>query len=515
MIQVKTKQVLLKFFCIILLFFKAGLFTSISSHAVTASVDHPNILMICVDDLNDWVGFLGGHPQAKTPNMDKLASKGVNFTNAHCTAPGCSPSRNALLFGVEPHKSGLYPFYNLNNVNAESLDRYMPMPLLFRENGYETVGISKVWHNPDNKYRQKEQWDEYVMYGTGKKDKALIKEKGYHPEPFNKRTIACPANNPLSDFGDYKAAQHAVRFLEKDHSEPFFLAVGFILPHTSFIMPEANWDRFLDPIAEPAIKANDLNDVPLVGQSNAQIYVEIPVRQDQAWEEIRRGYLASVNFTDDNVGRVLDALGRSSYSDNTVVVLWSDHGYHLGEKRTFSKFSLWEEATRTPLIIYDPRNKSGNGQSCSQPIGLINIYRTLCELSGLKTPDYVDGISLVPWLSEPKLPKEQPALITWGRGNYSLRLNQWRYTRYFDGTEELYDHHQDPYEWNNLASRPEYKDMMQKLASTWLPKQEAAQVITGRELYNVSDADQPEKMIKSYQRYVKRYKKAGLLPPLD
>ena len=155
MLRVKVKQVLL--------FFKAVLLTFMGSHAVTASADQPNILMICVDDLNDWVCFFGGLPQAKTPNMDKLASKGVNFTNAHCTAPGCSPSRNALLFGVEPYKSGLYPFYNLNNVNAESLDRFIPMPLLFRENGYETVGISKVWHNPDNKYRQKEQWDEYVL----------------------------------------------------------------------------------------------------------------------------------------------------------------------------------------------------------------------------------------------------------------------------------------------------------------------------------------------------------------
>ena len=506
---------LFKNFSTLVTVFCMGLFLLVGVCSDAKAADQPNVLMICVDDLNDWVGFLGGHPQTKTPNMDALAAKGINFTNAHCTAPGCSPSRNALLLGVEPHRSGLYPFYNLNHVDSESLSRFTPLPLLFRKNGYQTVGLSKVWHNPDNKYLQDEQWDEYRMYGTGKKDKSLIKEKGYHPEPFNKRTIACPASNPLTDFGDYNAAVHAVRFLGREQQKPFFLAVGFILPHTSFIMPEANWDHFLDPIAEPPIKANDLADIPQVGQSNAQIYVEIPVRRDKAWEDIRRGYLAAVNFTDDNVGRVLDALEKSPYASNTIIILWSDHGFHLGEKRSFSKFSLWEEATRTPFIIFDPRNDLGNGKACSEPIGLINVYRTLCELTGISAPDYVDGMSIAPWLKNPELPKEQPALITWGRGNYSLRLKDWRYNRYFDGSEELYYHRKDPYEWTNLANDPDYAPMMQNLAQKWLPKQEAPQVTSGRELYNVADADQPIKNVQSYQRFVKQYKKQGLQPPLD
>ena len=506
---------LFKNFSTLVTVFCTGLFLLVGVCSYAKAADQPNVLMICVDDLNDWVGFLGGHPQTKTPNMDALAAKGINFTNAHCTAPGCSPSRNALLLGVEPYRSGLYPFYNLNHVDSESLSRFTPLPLLFRENGYQTVGLSKVWHIPDNKYLQDEQWDEYRMYGTGKKDKSLIKEKGYHPEPFNKRTIACPASNPLTDFGDYNAAVHAVHFLGREQQKPFFLAVGFILPHTSFIMPEANWDRFLDPISEPPIKANDLADIPQVGQSNAQIYVEIPVRRDKAWEDIRRGYLAAVNFTDDNVGRVLDALEKSPYASNTIIILWSDHGFHLGEKRSFSKFSLWEEATRTPFIIFDPRNDLGNGKACSEPIGLINVYRTLCELTGISAPDYVDGMSIAPWLKNPELPKEQPALITWGRGNYSLRLKDWRYNRYFDGSEELYYHRKDPYEWTNLANDPDYAPMMQNLAQKWLPKQEAPQVTSGRELYNVADADQPIKNVQSYQRFVKQYKKLGLQPPLD
>jgi arylsulfatase A-like enzyme len=489
-------------------------FLGLVSGAQATEPVRPNVLMICIDDMNDWVGFLDGHPQSKTPNMDQLAAKGVNFTRAYCTSPGCSPSRNALLFGVEPYHSGLYPFYNINHIAPGVLDDYTALPLLFRQNGYRTIGISKVFHNPDNSYRQDELWDDYKMLsGDGPKN-LWIKEKGYHPDPFNKRTIACPSSAPLEKFGDYQAAMRAVKFLEQDQSKPFFLAVGFIKPHTSFIMPEENWDRFKEPIQSPPIKADDLIDIPIAGQSNAQIYVEIPLRKDDAWEDVRRGYLACINFTDDNVGRVLTALEQSRYADNTIVVLWSDHGFHLGEKRTFSKFSLWEEGTRTPFIIWDSRRK-GNGQACAAPVGLINVYKTLCDLVGLKAPDYVDGQSLRPWLDDPQLPKESPATTTWGRGNYTLRTTDWRYTRYFDGSEELYSETDDPNEWTNLANDPKYSALKNELADKWLPKQEAAQVTTGIELYNVADADSPTKAIRSYQENVKKYQALKLQPSLD
>ena len=475
--------------------------------------EKPNVLMICIDDMNDWCGFLGGHPQALTPNMDRLAQQGVNFINAHCTAPGCSPSRNALMLGVEPHRSGLYPFYNLNNIEPNELDQFTtPLPKMFKDQGYITVGLTKVYHNPDRSWRKDEQWDEYQYYGNAKLNK--IMDKGYHPVPYNKRTVACPASNPLEDFQDYRSAQHAVDFLKGDHKKPFFLAVGFILPHTSFIMPEENWDRFNFPIKSPPIKPDDLVDIPLVGRANAQIYVEIPVRRDKAWESIRRGYLASVNFTDDNVGRILDALNQSRYADNTIIVLWSDHGYHLGEKRSFSKFSLWNEATRTPFIIYDPQNHSGNGRKCKEPVGLINVYKTLSDLTGIDAPDYIDGKSLKPWLRNPSKVIEQPAMTTWGRGNYTLRSKKWRYTRYFDGSEELYLQTKDPNEWYNLADNDDYQSIKSSFRK-WLPKKEAPQVASGRELYNVVDADNPTKNIKSYERYVNQFKKEGLYPPLD
>jgi arylsulfatase A-like enzyme len=472
--------------------------------------EKPNVLMLCVDDMNDWVGFLGGHPQTITPNMDRLAEKGVNFTNAHCTAPGCSPSRNALLFGVEPHNSGLYPFYNINNIEDGVLNDYTPLPLLFRNNGYTTCGLTKVFHNPDNAYLQDSIWSEYKSYGDN--NIQFLKDEGYYPEPYNKRMVACPASNELEDFLDYKNARHAVGFLEKSHENPFFLAVGFIRPHTPWIAPKANYDKFKEPIVAPEIMVDDLEDIPMAGRANAQLYMDYPIRREKQWEQMRRGYLACINFIDDNVGRVLEALDNSPYADNTIVVLWSDHGFHLGEKRSFSKFSLWNEATRTPFIIYDPRGQDGNGSRCGEPVGLINVYRTLCEMAGLTPPEYVDGMSLTPWLANPQKQKEKPAMTTWGRGNYTFRTKEWRYTRYFDGTEELYAEQCDPNEWNNLADNPEYKELKESFQK-WLPQAEAPQVESGRELYNVADADDPQRNINNYNGYVEKYKNDIVVSP--
>ncbi len=474
----------------------------------SAAYERPNILMIAIDDLNDWTGFLGGHPQAKTPRMDALAAKGVNFTNAHCPAPGCSPSRNAILLGAEPTRTGLYPFYNLVDVESEVLEPYLPMPLFFRQNGYFTAGFEKVWHNPDNKWRQDEQWDIYEPSG-GNKNLKLDAVEGY--VPGQKRLTAAPADNPPEDFGDRRIANRAVDILAMKHDKPFFLAVGFILPHSPFVAPRENFDRFPFPIAPPPMLDGDLADIPLAGRSNVQLYADIPLKQDKAWEKVRRAYLAATSFTDDNVGLILDALEKSPYADNTIIMLWSDHGYHLGEKHTFSKFSLWEEATRTPFIIYDPRNRSGNGQATPQPVSLIDIYRTLSALTGLTPPDYVDGESLVPLLGKPDMIKQTPALTTWGRGNYTVRSLDWRYTRYFDGSEELYRHSDDPNEWTNLAGEAGYRTLIDKLAE-FMPKTEAPQVPNGG--LRPADADNPDQPIKNFQNQARQYEKLGLQPPL-
>lgn len=471
-----------------------SLLVLVGSLTTSMAKERPNVLMLCIDDMNDWCGFLGGHPQAKTPHMDKLARKGVNFTNAHCPAPGCSPSRNAILLGVEPHKSGLYPFYKLENVGREVLDRYTNLPRLFKENGYKTCGITKVFHNPDNRYEEKLTWNEYASYGDVNIKGA--KGKGHMPDATSKKDKMVRVSaglNPLEDFVDYRTASHAVGFLEQQHDNPFFLAVGFIRPHVAFVTPERNYDRIAGPIQSPAIQKGDLDDVPPVGQAMSRQPLVDRFEKLDCWDEVRRGYLACISFTDDNVGRVMTALEESPYAKNTIVVLWSDHGFHLGEKRSHTKFSLWEESTRVPFIIWDPRGQNGNGKACAEPVGLIDVYRTLCDLTGLKAPNYVDGMSLVPWLKQPSKPKGNPAMTTWGRGNYTLRTRNWRYTRYYDGTEELYDETNDPNEWTNLAGNSDYAEMKRELAKKWLPKTEAPQVKSGRELYNVWDADKPLK----------------------
>jgi arylsulfatase A-like enzyme len=489
--------------------FGVAAMVGMAATSYAANTERPNILMLCVDDLNDWVGFLDGHPQTKTPHMDQLAAKGVVFEQAHCTAPACSPSRNAIMLGVEPFQSGLYPFYDINHLEPEVLAPYTALPLILRENGYTTVGLTKVFHNPDNTYRQDELWDEYEYYGNSKLN--LLKDQGYYPDPPDKRFNAGPADNPPEDFQDRKSALHAVRVLERAHEKPFFLAVGFILPHVPLNAPLENFERFDFPIQAPEMLEDDLTDIPVAGQSNARIYFDYRLRKDNAWETYRRAYLASTSFTDDNIGLVLDALAKSPYADNTIVMLWSDHGFHLGEKRSHSKFSLWQEATQVPFIIWDPRNSAGNGQVCDEPVGLINVYRTLCDLAGITPPDYVDGISLRPWLENPSLPKESPALITWGRGNYSLRGKEWRYTRYFDGTEELYQVSEDPNEWTNLAQNPEYAAVKEEFAK-WLPKEEAPQVVVGREFYDIADADAPEKKIQEFQKGLKFFVENGYTP---
>ena len=213
----------------------------------------------------------------------------------------------------------------------------------------------------------------------------------------------------------------------------------------------------------------------------------------KAWERVHRSYLACISWADYNIGRVLDALNESDHAENTIVVVWSDHGYHQGEKRSFRKFSLWEEATRVPFIIYDPRRSNGHGKSCDEAVSLIHVYRTLSELCGIDAPEYLDGKSLASLVDDPNSSLEVPAITTWGRGNYSVRDERYRYIRYFDGSEELYDHEADRQEWNNLASDSDHQVVVKRLAN-FVPKDEAPLVRDGISLWNVIDADRPGKL---------------------
>lgn len=440
----------------------------------------PNILFIAIDDMNDWTGFLGGHPQAQTPNMDELAEKGVNFTNAHCSAPGCSPSRNALLFGVEPFKSGLYAFYDHAGFPEDLMTPYTPMTELFKVNGYNTYGSGKIHHRRDPTSTE---WTEF--YKKEKTNPLKFDEASGYRQGTSYKMNFSPTLNPLEDHTDYKNTSFGVDVLSREHDQPFFLAVGIIRPHLPFICPKRFFDLYPEEVAPPRINPDDWADIPAVGRAMAKGSDDRRFKRDAAWNKVRRAYLACISWADFNVGRLLDALEASEYADNTIIVLWSDHGYALGEKKHFRKFALWEETTRVPFIILDTREQgTATGRTVADGVSLINIYRTLAELTGLDAPEYVDGFSLVPQLKDPGTPILEPAICSWGRGNYTVRDRNWRYTRYFDGSEELYAHSSDPDEWINQANKPEFSGIKRRLALR-MPEKEAALVVDGMELWSL------------------------------
>jgi arylsulfatase A-like enzyme len=447
----------------------------------------PNILFIAIDDMNDWTGFLGGHPQAQTPNMDKLAKRGVNFSNAHCSAPGCSPSRNALLYGAEPFNSGLYAFYDQGGFSDKILDGYVSLPELFKSNGYNTYGSGKIHHRREP---TEVEWTEF--YEKEKTNPLKFDDvEGYIQGKKGKMRFS-PTLNPLEDHTDYKNTSFGVDVLSREHDKPFFLAVGIVRPHLPFTCPKQFFDLYPKEVKPPRIKADDWSDIPAVGKAMAKVGDDNRFKKDKAWNKVRRAYLACISWADHNVGRLIDALEASSYADNTVVVLWSDHGYGMGEKKHFRKFALWEETTRVPFIIWDAREKKAiAGREVKDGVSLINIYRTLAEMSGLDVPERVDGFSLVPQLNDPAKPVEGQAICSWGRGNYTVRTRDWRYTRYYNGGEELYDHTKDPDEWTNLAANPEYADVKKRLLEK-LPQQEVPIVMDGLEGWSIPcSADKP------------------------
>ncbi len=471
-------------------------FGAIVPNASAASSDpsRPNILFIAIDDMNDWTGFLGGHPQAKTPNIDQLARKGVNFTQAYCSAPGCSPSRNALLFGQEPFHSGLYAFY-APGINASLHENYTSLPRYFKEHGYQTFGAGKIHHGSRGDARE---WTDYAQT-AGDGGLKLDIAAGYQSKGEFKMSF-CPTTNPYDEHPDYQVASYGAEILARDHDQPFFLAVGIVKPHLPFICPPEFFDMYPTDVMPPRIEAGDLDDIPAVGQAMAKISDDRQFTRDEAWTKVRRAYLACISWADYNVGRVLDALRASPYADNTIVVLWSDHGYGLGEKRHFRKFALWEETTRVPFIIYNPQPHSAvGGRKVTDPVSLINIYATLADLAGLPPPVGIDGVSLVPQLQDQSLPLSEPAISSWGRGNYTVRDRDFRYTRYFDGGEELYAHGVDPDEWTNLATNPAWAETKRRLAEA-LPRDEASLVlesITGVRAIMSADEPTPRLLNKS------------------
>ncbi len=427
----------------------------------------PNILMISIDDLNDWIGCLDGHPQTQTPNMDRLAERGVNFTHAHCQVPLCNPSRASVLTGTLPTTTGVYE--NLPTDRKETLPTYWDRTKIatmgehFGRHGYRTLGVGKIFHQC--KWR-----DTFHEYGPQAHfDPPKQKIMTQNPEKWLEW-----GRHPLrdEDTQDYAVAEWAIHQLQKTHDQPFFLAVGFVRPHMPFCCPAPWFDRIGKEaeIELPPIKPGDRDD--LSGQ-DLKVWPEAHtdfhlLKERGLLQSYVHAYLACIAFVDHQVGRVLDALEESPYADSTIIVLWSDHGYHLGEKERLHKFTLWQRSSRTPFMIAGPGIDAG--QSCGQPVGLVDLFPTLCELSGMPALPQFEGRSLAPQLRDPSHP-HPPVLVTATQGNHAVVSDRYRYIRYSDGSEELYDSRSDPHEWNNLASDPGFRLEMDALA-THLPQHE-------------------------------------------
>jgi arylsulfatase A-like enzyme len=465
----------------------------------------PNVLFIAADDLNDWVGFLGGHPQVKTPHLDRLAKRGVVFANAHCTAPLCSPSRAAVFGGKQPFHTGIYG----NDHNILKLQpQLVLLPEYFKARGYRTFGTGKLLHQNDHgrydeSFAAEQRWSPFtgqqVEYTPEElPSKATARPRHVlEPAPGGKRVVL-PFNGLPSDrapqspagesfdwgpvevsdgaMGDAKIADWAAERLRRRHEQPFFLAVGFYRPHIPLFAPRRYFDLYpTESVVLPPTRKDDLGDLsatarrlalePVTAGTHATV-----VRHNQ-WKQAVAAYLACVSFVDAQVGRLLDALERGPHADHTVIVFWGDHGWHLGEKQHWGKWTGWERATRVPLVIVPAKvgpERFPAGAVCRQPVGLIDLYPTLLDLCALPAKPDLDGASLVPQLRDPAA-STRPALTTFGPGNHAVRDDRWRLIRYADGSEELYDHDQDPHEWQNLAADRRFASVRDRLAKSLPP----------------------------------------------
>lgn len=437
------------------------------------TAQQPNVLFIAIDDLNDWVGCLGGHPQSITPNLDRLAASGVLFRNAHCAAPSCNPSRTSIFCGEPPYRSGLYQ-------NMQKLREVMPnaelLPSYFSRHGYWSAGSGKMLHYIIDPVS----WDDYFP-----------KKESDNPFPrtFNppNRPISLPRGGPwqyvetdwssldVSDEeygGDWLVTKWIGEQLQKTQAKPFFLACGIYRPHEPWFVPKKYFEPFpLENIQLPlGYKENDLDDVPGAGQRLARNRYFAHIQEQKQWRQAIQAYLASIYYADAMLGRVLDELEKSPARDNTIVVLWSDHGWHLGEKEHWQKFTGWRVCTRVPLILRVPKGAPGlpegtpAGSICDAPVSLVDLYSTLTDLCGLPQKSGISSRSLKPLLRDPNSEWPYVAITHLDNPqNYALSSDRFRYIHYQSGDEELYDIKTDPHEWTNLANNAEYLTQLEEL----------------------------------------------------
>ena len=453
----------------------------------------PNVLAIIIDDVAANLHSVNQASPVPTPNIERLAKRGTWFTRAYCDAPVCCGSRTALLTGVHAARSGVY--YNTQPYRRSKtwIAGAQSLPGAFRQHGYLTAGFGKIAHNA---YQEDDSGDYTPGYlkmferpgSITHGDTKLLQ----HILPGSLRSIPGTSSGNWTwgilpddwDRGDAtklqqdtEQAARTVDFLRARHEQPFFLACGFWRPHVRWTVPQRFYDRFpLERIELPAgYKPDDLKDLPQPGRwiaAHRREHAEV-VAGDM-WKKSLQGYYAAVAYIDEQIGRVLDALEQSEHRDNTIVVFFSDNGMHLGEKDHWLKYALWEQTCRVFLAVSGPGCRQ---QASATPVSLIDLYPTLIGACGVPAPatHSLDGIDLRPLLAGDSAERGRPVLSTYGRGNHTIRDARYRYIRYRNGDEELYDHDRDPHEWTNLADDPAMESVKTRLR-VWLPKEDAPDV---------------------------------------
>lgn len=470
------------------------------SKKTDVNTERPNVLFISIDDLNDWIEPMGGHPQALTPNLSAFSKEAVVFQNAYCASPSCNPSRTAMLTGKYPFETGLY---NNPQIWRHILPDEITLMEYFKQAGYWTGGAGKIFHNnmPDPR-----SWDDYFPdkiqhfpyyflpdVDSTNNQKIFRKQDNEIREdnpkgikfnmPHEKGMYIAFDWSPLpfkkEETGDYSSAKWVMNQLKKEHDKPFFLACGLYRPHLPWYVPEEYYKKFpVSDIQLPKVLANDLDDLPNLGQKVARRKYHEKVLENGQWKNAVQGYLASINYADDLVGELLDSLKNSKYGRNTIVVIFSDHGWQLGEKEHWTKFALWENIINSVLIIQAPGSEKGT--SCTKNVSLVDVYPTLVELCGLPQKEDISGNSLVSLLHNPEDKNwDYPVVTMLGDKHFSIRKAHWHYIIYNGKEIELYNLKEDPEEWDNLAGNPEYSKIINEL-NLYVPKQRKEIVKTKR-----------------------------------
>ena len=447
---------------------RALAFALLFASASLVAAERPNVLMIVVDDLNDWIGCLNGRPHALTPHIDRLAARGTLFANAHCQAPLCNPSRTSVLSGLRPSTTGVYGLAPGPRA-VPLLKNWVMLPQYFEQHGYFTASFGKVYH--DGAIKPAERAREWTVFGPSPGEPLPPQKIVETPSPMKVVDWGVRAV-PESEFADWKTADNAIAQIGAAPKEkPFFIAAGFRLPHLPCFATQKWFDLYPeDKLELPPVFADDRNDVPDFAW---YLHWKLPeprlswLEKNNQWRALVRAYMASTSFMDSQIGRLLDGLAASGRLENTLVVLWSDHGWHIGEKGISGKNSLWERSTHVPLIFAGPGVKAG--AVCAQPAELLDLYPTLLGATGLPGRDGLEGHSLVPQLRDAAAPRAWPAITTHNADNHTVRTTRWRYIRYADNSEELYDMANDPNEWTNLAGDAHYATVKAELAKSVPP----------------------------------------------